>query len=245
MFASTYDAVKETADANYRFQSAVLQFEYVHMEALPAPLNLLNLVLTTAVAVIKGAAHSALVALRICCFCCCKRGKEAKAAHVQRPVMSEAWRTVLKIVKKALDAEKAADVDDDDAVVRAVKVEILKLTTGLNELQADVKSLIKSMAKPEANPLKWVSVGTQRPTEGRLLVNDKLTAALKEKTEFTKDEWAEFKIVNLRLGDYVQSAQGYFQPAEAEPTDPSKGEDNENSDSESTDDDNESDVSEY
>lgn len=218
MFASTYEAVKETADANYRFQSALLQFEFSHMESLPAPLNLVSLALSTAIAVIKGAAHGLLVVLRICCFCCCKRLKEPRTLHAQRPVMSDAWKTVLKVVKKMLDAEKAADDDDDDAVVKAFKLELLKVTTHLNELQNDVKSLSKLVTKPIANHLKWVNVGANRPVEGRELFYPKLASALKNSTEFTEEEWTAFGITDVRYGDYILSSGEYFQPEEAKST---------------------------
>ena len=50
------------------------------------------------------------------------------------------------------------------------------------------------------------------PSNGRLLVNEKLANALKSKCEFTQEEWDAFGITVLNLQDYIRSGDRYYRP---------------------------------
>jgi len=39
-----------------------------------------------------------------------------------------------------------------------------------------------------------------------------LAKALQHKIEFTREEWASFKVANLRMNHYVQVGKAYYQP---------------------------------
>jgi len=64
--------------------------------------------------------------------------------------------------------------------------------------------------------LKWQCAGIVEPTTGRQLENVALGKALFIKLEFTKKEWATFKIVDLHIDDYIKSelecVSSYFKP---------------------------------
>jgi hypothetical protein len=62
--------------------------------------------------------------------------------------------------------------------------------------------------------LKWQRAGNTEPAEGRNLEHEKLAEALKNKTEFTKEEWKEFNIKDLCADHFIKSGNEYFQPAE-------------------------------
>ena len=61
--------------------------------------------------------------------------------------------------------------------------------------------------------LKWKGVGQVGPN-GTPLINAKLSAALKEKREFSHSEWAEFDIKGLCSSHFILVDQNYFQPIE-------------------------------
>lgn len=71
-------------------------------------------------------------------------------ARLTRPVMSEAWRIVLKSVKKQLDSEKKAEDEGDEgdalamAVTRAIKPDLDKALRGIAKLEAEVSKLRKA-----------------------------------------------------------------------------------------------------
>ncbi len=60
--------------------------------------------------------------------------------------------------------------------------------------------------------LNWEECGTDMPKGSRLLTNDKLTKALDEKQEFTRQEWEAFDINDLQTTDVVQVGSQYFKP---------------------------------
>ena len=51
--------------------------------------------------------------------------------------------------------------------------------------------------------LKWFSVGTHDPTEGKPLTNESLAAGLRKKTKFTEAEVKEFGISGLNTNDFI------------------------------------------
>ena len=68
-----------------------------------------------------------------------------------------------------------------------------------------------------ASGLKWVEIGTERPSEGEDLnpkSPGKLESALKEKTEFTLAEWEAFGIKHVRMDHFINSYGRYYRPAE-------------------------------
>ena len=68
--------------------------------------------------------------------------------------------------------------------------------------------------------LKWLKAGDIEPTTGCDLELSgfqtgafRLAEALQNKTEFTKQEWEDFDINNLRKDHFVKSGDNYFKPA--------------------------------
>jgi len=61
--------------------------------------------------------------------------------------------------------------------------------------------------------LKWSNVGTSKPSEGNELNSVDLVAALRQKTEFSGEEFAEFGLgPKLRRQDFVKVGSYYFRP---------------------------------
>jgi hypothetical protein len=60
--------------------------------------------------------------------------------------------------------------------------------------------------------LNWEKTGEKKPTAGRELEVPKLVGALKSKTQFTKEEWNDFGISDLRYDDYIEVGNAYFKP---------------------------------
>jgi hypothetical protein len=75
------------------------------------------------------------------------------------------------------------------------------------------KCLEKSSTK--AFGLMWSVVGDVRPN-GQKLINSRLAAALKGKTNFTEDEWLNFGIQGLRADHYIKSGGTFYQPLDIE-----------------------------
>lgn len=63
--------------------------------------------------------------------------------------------------------------------------------------------------------LMWGVVGDFRP-HGQKLINSRLAAALKEKTNFTEDEWLNFGIQGLRADHYIKSGGAFYKPLRIE-----------------------------
>lgn len=63
--------------------------------------------------------------------------------------------------------------------------------------------------------LRWTSAGNRRPVQGRELFSEPLSRALKNKREFTMQEWADFGIEDLRSSDFIVSGAACFKPADA------------------------------
>jgi hypothetical protein len=62
--------------------------------------------------------------------------------------------------------------------------------------------------------LKWLPAGDAEPATGLNLEHAKLAEILRSKTEFTKLEWEDFGIKDLRIDHVIKSGDKYFQPAE-------------------------------
>jgi hypothetical protein len=79
-------------------------------------------------------------------------------------------------------------------------------------------------ADDSASGLKWVSIGTNRPSSGREIANEALAKALEDQMKanpeataspevtLTLEEWQGFGIENLHPADYAKSVGNYFQP---------------------------------
>ena len=63
--------------------------------------------------------------------------------------------------------------------------------------------------------LKWENAGPTKPVPGQELDHDQLREALKDKTEFTQQEWNGFGITNLRKDHFVKRGANYFKPAKS------------------------------
>ena len=61
-----------------------------------------------------------------------------------------------------------------------------------------------------ASGRKWRDV--KKPEEGAELSNAALADALKEKTEFSTEEWAAFGITALHLDHFIKSGNSYYKP---------------------------------
>ncbi len=59
---------------------------------------------------------------------------------------------------------------------------------------------------------KWEECGTDMPKGSRLLTTAELAKALKEKKEFTCQEWEEFGIKDLQTNDVVKVGSEHFKP---------------------------------
>ena len=64
-----------------------------------------------------------------------------------------------------------------------------------------------------ASGLKWTDAGASKPSTGEELANDRLSAALKTKVDFTKEEWDAFGISDLLVTHFIKSGNSYLQPA--------------------------------
>ena len=64
----------------------------------------------------------------------------------------------------------------------------------------------------KASGLTWNEAGTTLPAHGEELHNQKLSEALVRKSEFTEDEWREFKIDGLQMCHHIRSGDKFFQP---------------------------------
>ena len=81
------------------------------------------------------------------------------------------------------------------------------------KLETPVK-LVTQKKDGASSGLNWRKFGSDKPKEGVEVKNERLAETLKEKTEFTRQEWEEFRISNLRPDSYIKSGDSYFQPAD-------------------------------
>jgi len=63
-----------------------------------------------------------------------------------------------------------------------------------------------------ASGLKWIQIGSAKPTNGRELSNAALADALASKTEFTQPQWDTFGIKDLHFADFVRVGNVYYRP---------------------------------
>ena len=60
--------------------------------------------------------------------------------------------------------------------------------------------------------LKWVELGSEKPTGGKELRNEKLARGLESKSSFTADELKKFGIDELQMDHWIRSGKRYLQP---------------------------------
>ena len=90
-------------------------------------------------------------------------------------------------------------------------------------LSSVVKNVINSRVMPgdalksevPAFALQWQDVGPNRPSEGRQLINSRLSDALAVKTQFTEKEWDAFCMPGPRIDDFIKVGDSYFQPGKS------------------------------
>jgi len=61
--------------------------------------------------------------------------------------------------------------------------------------------------------LKWKEAGSEKPATGTEIKHALLAAALQEKVEFKKEEWAKFKVAGVCSNSYIKAGDRYFKPA--------------------------------
>ena len=74
------------------------------------------------------------------------------------------------------------------------------------------------LKKVPTSGLKWVDIGTTRPTAGCELANKALVHALETQTEFTAQELAAFGLEGLRHDDFVCVGKRHYVPAVPTPS---------------------------
>ena len=86
--------------------------------------------------------------------------------------------------------------------------------------ETSAKQAYDTNKKPEGtySGLKWVEVAKGELVNGKELSNDKLADALKTKTEFTKVEWEQLGVGELKIDHFIASSDTFFKPS-----DPLKG----------------------
>jgi hypothetical protein len=55
--------------------------------------------------------------------------------------------------------------------------------------------------------------GSEKPSTGSEIKNDRLAAALQQKVEFTKEEWQQLQAADLSSDCYIKAGNRYFKPA--------------------------------
>jgi hypothetical protein len=73
-------------------------------------------------------------------------------------------------------------------------------------------------AHDQPDGTRWRSMGMKQPARGRKLSNPELAAALKNKIEFTEEEWLSFGIKDLRADDYIITGDLHFSPMDVQST---------------------------
>ena len=67
--------------------------------------------------------------------------------------------------------------------------------------------------EPPALGTKWTNVGRERPASGTELFNEALSAALRKKHEFSKEEVEKFKVGLLKVDCFIKVGEEYFEEA--------------------------------
>ena len=83
-------------------------------------------------------------------------------------------------------------------------IEVEGLAKELDGLSKRLRALQVEQAAPSG--LQWEAAGTAKPAQGKELANDRLSAALQGKTEFTQREWRDFGVKEgLTTGHFVKA----------------------------------------
>ncbi len=61
--------------------------------------------------------------------------------------------------------------------------------------------------------LKWKEAGSEKPSTGTEIKNERLAEALQKKVEFNKEEWDDFQVADLSSDSYIYASDRYFKPA--------------------------------
>lgn len=103
-----------------------------------------------------------------------------------------------------------AGTEDSGKIIR-----LMKACYGLKSSSSEfVKQLSREILSFDADQigLKWRLMTEALPEDAQLLQNQELAKALQHKIEFTRQEWASFKVATLRMNHYVQVGKAYYQP---------------------------------
>ena len=138
---------------------------------------------------------------------------EEVARIVATPLMQfgESFKRV-RVKRRVVTAHDDDDLRDDaeESGMRPVSSPLLK-----TEDEALFASLLKKAHdhKRNASGLRWLNKGSTQPIDGMFLNSPELSEALMHKTEFTQQEWTEFRIKDLRMTHFVKAGDSYFRPA--------------------------------
>ena len=60
--------------------------------------------------------------------------------------------------------------------------------------------------------LRWKEVGTEKPTNGTEIFNDRLAAALRSSTTFREEDWKEIGFADLSIDSFIKVGDKYLKP---------------------------------
>lgn len=137
----------------------------------------------------------------------------------KRGESSGAVKVVEEIVDDGLDQKKRSHVSTHEPITKKAKKEKPKLIQNVNDLHIVIAEHGQIETQEEVNCLKWINLGTTKPTSGDRIENKGLQRAL-DKTQphtlFTLDVWQDFGIAHLNGSDYVKRKgredEYYFKP---------------------------------
>ena len=132
------------------------------------------------------------------CYTC------ADETHVPASVSVDTRAGTLEIVL-------SKDLSDDGK--KFEETENADGTTTYTDLRSDGRN-----AHDQPDGTRWRSIGMKQPARGRKLSNPELAAALKNKIEFTEEEWLSFGIEDLRADDYIITGDMHFSPVDVQTT---------------------------
>jgi len=153
-----------------------------------------------------------------------KAKEDLQKAHLRTQELEE--QVVLlkeSVQKKVVHLEKA------DVRAEIFKEQVVLLKKSVQEKEVDLQKCDAQKQKCkeecpilEVSGLKWKITDSTQLSSGRELINSKLSLALANRTEFTREEWDAFGIKVLDKDDYIRvlvkttSVASYFKPASEE-----------------------------
>ena len=126
-------------------------------------------------------------------------GDGALTEHRGKEVKSTSPKSLRMMMREARTQKLQCEAEGARAVAEAENVQVFK-----SHIEPAAASL----------GLKWVNIGLAKPATGTEIHRNKLLAdALADKSEFSKDELAAFKVSDLSYSSYIAVGDSYFRPA--------------------------------